>query len=147
MFFTYKANLGQSEPQDLSGTRPHFSPEFQGSLVVDWRDDWGNTGFQWFLRGEYQYIGEQNIGDNSDNNPQSEADAVGLINLRLGLSNENFESFLYVKNLEDKAYCETIFLQPIAKELQGTSSDGQGAQRCQVNNSPRIIGVSTNYSF
>lgn len=138
---------GQSEPQDLSGTRPHFSPDFQGSLVVDWRDDWGGTGFQWFLRSEYQYIGEQNIGDNSDNNPQTEADAVGLINLRLGLSNENFEGVLYIKNLEDKAYCETIFLQPIAKELQGTSSNGQGAQRCQVNNSPRIVGVSASYSF
>ena len=138
---------GQSEPQDLSGTRPHFSPEFQGSLVADWRDDWGGKGLQWFLRGEHQYIGKQNIGDNSDNNPQSEVDAVGLINLRLGLSNENFEGVLYVKNLEDKAYCETIFLQPIAKELKGTSTDGQGAQRCQVNNSPRIVGVSASYSF
>ena len=139
---------GQSDPQDLSGTRPHFSPEFQGSLVADWRDNFFDTGFEWFLRGEYQYVGDQNIGDNSDNNPQSEADAVSLINLRLGLSNDYFETVFYVKNLEDKAYCETIFLQPIAGELGGTNRAlGEGAQRCQVNDSPRIVGASLNYTF
>jgi iron complex outermembrane receptor protein len=139
---------GQSDPQDLSGTRPHFSPKFQGSLVADWRDSLAGTGFEWFVRGEYQYIGEQNIGDNSDNNPQSEADAVALINVRLGLSHNNFEGVLYIKNLEDKAYCETIFLQPIAGELGGTNKAlGEGAQRCQVNNSPRIVGASINYIF
>jgi iron complex outermembrane receptor protein len=116
--------------------------------VADWRDSLAGTGFEWFVRGEYQYIGEQNIGDNSDNNPQSEADAVALINVRLGLSHNNFEGVLYVKNLEDKAYCETIFLQPIAGELGGTNKAlGEGAQRCQVNNSPRIVGASISYIF
>lgn len=139
---------GQSDPQDLSGTRPHFSPEFQGSLVADWRDSLFDTGFEWFLRAEYQYIGKQNIGDNSDNNPQSEADAVSLINLRLGFSNDRFETVFYVKNLEDKAYCETIFLQPIAGELGGTNRAlGEGAQRCQVNDSPRIMGLFFNYNY
>ncbi|MEO1304860.1 MAG: TonB-dependent receptor, partial [Pseudomonadota bacterium] len=72
--------------QDLTGGEAHFSPNVQGSLVVDWSDGLGFNDWDYFLRAEMQYIGEQNVGATTNNSPQTVQDAYSLVNARIGLA-------------------------------------------------------------
>jgi iron complex outermembrane receptor protein len=74
----------------------------------------GSGNLEWFLRPEYTYIGEQNIGGDTNNNPQSIQDAYGLVNLRLGLAagDGRWQVTAYGKNMTDEGYCEVIYNQP-----------------------------------
>ncbi|MEM9180396.1 MAG: TonB-dependent receptor [Pseudomonadota bacterium] len=133
--------------QDLTGGEAHFSPDVQGSLVVDWSDSLGYRDLDYFVRGEMQYIGEQNVGATTNNNPQSIQDAYTLVNARLGLaaSDNNWRLTLWGKNLTEEGYCTSIFNQPFAGPLGGTANL-QTPQRCVVG-APRTYGVELKKSF
>jgi len=136
-------------PQDLKGETPHFSPEWQGSLVAEWRAAFGSGDLEWFLRPEYTYIGEQNIGGDSNLNPQSIQDAYGLVNLRLGLAagDGRWQVTAYGKNLSDEGYCEVIYNQPLGEEFNGVDPVANTMpQRCTVS-SPRTYGVSFRLNY
>lgn len=130
--------------QDLTGQSAHFSPEWQGSLVADWRDSIALFGgSEYFLRGETQYVGDQNIGGNTNQNPQSIQDAYQLFNARVGLRSEDdrWEVALWGKNLTDEGYCMTIFEQPFAQQLGGVNPVANTSpQRCVVGN-PQTWGI------
>ncbi len=125
-------------PQDLTGTRAHFAPEWQYSAVADWSDEleaFGGT--EYFLRGEYQYVGTQNIGAGTNQNPQSIQKGYGLINARVGLRSDDdqWEFSIWGKNLGDKGYCMTIFDQPFSSQLGGLDPVANTQpQRCAVGN-------------
>jgi len=140
---------GDAVPQDLSGKTPHYSPEWQGSLVAEWRAAFGSSNLEWFLRPEYTYIGEQNIGANTNLNPQSIQDAYGLFNLRLGLAaaNGRWQVTAYGKNLNDEGYCEVLYDQPLGAEFGGVNPVANTVpQRCTVG-SPRTYGVSFRWNY
>jgi len=133
--------------QDLTGGEAHFSPDVQGSLVADWSDSLGFNDMGYFLRAELQNIGEQNLGGNTNNNPQSIQDAYSLFNARIGLAAEddNWRLTLWGKNLTEEGYCTTIFDQPFGGSLGGTANL-QTPQRCVVG-APRTYGVELTKSF
>ena len=137
--------------QDLTGARAHFAPKWQGSLVADWSDDFGDFagGTKYFLRGEGQYIGDQNIGGNTNQNPQSEQDGYGLLNARLGLRADDgqWQFSLYGKNLTDEGYCLTIFDQPFSAQLGGVDPVANtNPQRCAVG-TPRTYGAELRFTY
>ena len=136
-------------PLDLKGKRNHFSPKWQLSLLGEWSDNLPGTSLKWFLRGEYQYIDDQNVGAETNQNPQSIQKGYSLINSRLGLrgNSDNWEVAAYVKNATDKGYCQTIYNQPIGTTLGLVdASTGGGMQRC-VLGPPRTFGVEGVYRF
>jgi iron complex outermembrane receptor protein len=130
--------------QDLTGQRAHFAPEWQGSLVADWTDAFTPiTGTEYFLRGETQYVGDQNIGGNTNQNPQSFQEGYHLFNARIGLraDDERWEVNLFGKNLGDEGYCLTIFDQPFGAQLGGLNPVANTIpQRCAVG-APQTWGV------
>jgi iron complex outermembrane receptor protein len=135
--------------QDLTGERNHFSPEWQVSLVSEWRDNFGDNGLGWFVRGEYQYVDEQNVGAETNQNPQSIQPSYDLVNIRAGLTGttENWEVSVFGKNITDEGYCQTIFNQPIGTTLGLVdATTGGGMQRC-VLGTPKTYGVEASYRF
>jgi len=140
---------GDTVAQDLSGRTPHFSPEFQGSLVAEWRAPLGSNDLEWFLRPEYTYIGTQNIGANTNLNPQSIQDAYGLFNLSIGLApgDQRWQITAYGKNLGDERYCELMFDQPLGAQFGAVNAAANTVtQRCIIN-STRTYGVLLRMNF
>ena len=145
-------------PQDLTGTSNHFSPELQLSLVSQWSDQFANSDMGWFVRGEWQYIDEQNVGANTNNNAQSIQDAYDLFNARVGIqgADNSWELALWGRNLGDEGYCQTIFDQPLAlaqNNVTGTGpavftnpTTGSSLQRCVVG-APQTWGVEAAFRF
>ncbi|MEM9494905.1 MAG: TonB-dependent receptor [Pseudomonadota bacterium] len=137
--------------QDLTGERAHFAPKWQGSMVADWTDSLGGAfgGAFYFLRGEMQYIGEQNVGANTNRNPQSIQEGYALLNASIGLRAEDnsWEVSAWGKNLTDKGYCLTIFDQPFGAQLNGVDPVANTIpQRCAVG-APLTWGVQVRASF
>ena len=147
--FDLASPLPGGASQDLKGATPHFSPEWQGSLVAEWRAAVGSGDLEWFLRPEYTYIGEQNIGGDSNLNPQSIQDAYGLINLRLGIAaaDGRWQITAYGKNLSDEGYCEVIYNQPLGAQFGGVDPVANTMpQRCTAG-SPSTYGVSFRMNY
>ncbi|MGI9248056.1 MAG: TonB-dependent receptor, partial [Woeseiaceae bacterium] len=140
---------GNVAPQNLTGETPHFSPEWQGSLVAEWRAAIGTGNLEWFIRPEYTYIGEQNIGGNTNLNPQSIQDSYGLVNLRLGVAaaDGRWQVAAYGKNLGDEGYCEVLFDQPLGAQFGGVDPVANTVpQRCSVGG-PETFGASFRWNF
>lgn len=142
--YTGASPLPGGLPQDLTGTRNHFAPEWQYSLVSDWSDGINAFGgSEYFLRGEVQYIGDQNVGASTNQNPQSIQDAYNLFNARVGLRAEDdaWELSLWGKNLTDEGYCVTMFDQPFGPQLGGQDPVANTIpQRCVVG-APQTYGI------
>ncbi len=137
-------------PQDLSGERAHFAPKVQYSLVADFSDDISLFGgSQYYLRGELQNTGEQNVGANTNRNPQTNIDGYTLLNARAGFrsADDTWEVGVWGKNVADEGYCMTIFAQPFAAQLNGVNAAAATQpQRC-VTGTPRTWGVDFKYRF
>ncbi len=136
--------LPGGEPQDLAGASNHFSPEWQGSLVIDWTDSLGVlNGAEYFLRGETQYMGEHNAGTSTNQNPQTIQDAYQLYNARVGLraADRTWEATFFGRNLTDEGYCVNFIDQPFGGPLGAVDPVANTtAQRCVVGD-PLTWGV------
>jgi len=134
--YRFASPLPGGAPQDLTGERNHFAPEWQSSLVIDWTDRFNlidNTEF--FLRAETQYIGEQNVGATTNLNPQSIQDAYQLFNAGLGLraDDRSWEVRVFGRNLGHEGYCVSTFDQPLGGPLGAINPvTNTTAQRCVV---------------
>jgi iron complex outermembrane receptor protein len=138
---------GDAVPQNLSGRRPHFAPDWQGSLIADWTGAIGVTSLEGFSRVELQYVGEQNIGGNTNQNPQSTQAAYTLFNMRIGMGRGDWRLSLYGKNLTKEGYCQVYFDQPLGEALGAVNAaTNTSVQRCVLGN-PRIFGASIRYEF
>jgi iron complex outermembrane receptor protein len=136
-------------PQDLKGERNHFSPEWQLSLSAEWADALPNTNLGWFVRGEYQFVDDQNVGAETNANPQSIQRGYDLVNARIGLrgSESRWELSAFVRNAFDQEFCQTIFNQPIGTTLGLVDAVSLGGmQRC-VLGTPQTWGVEAAYRF
>lgn len=138
---------GDTVPQDLSGRRPNFSPEWQGSLVADWNRPIAGTSLDWGLRAEWQYSGEQLLGSNTNLNPQALQDAYSLFNLRIAFGSEQWRLSLYGRNLADETYCQVYFDQPLGDSLGAVNPVANTTvQRC-VLGMPATYGASIRVTF
>ncbi len=136
-------------PLDLTGRRNHFSPKWQASLVAEWRDRLPGIDLGWYLRGEYQYVADQNVGAETNQNPQSIQNSYSLFNARGGITSadDKWELALFARNITDKGYCQTVFNQPIGTTLGLVDPVTLGGmQRC-VLGPPRTYGVEAVYRF
>ena len=135
---------GDTAPQNLGGRTPHFSPEWQGSVVADWR-----IGERFFIRPEFLYIGEQNVGGNTNLNPQSIQEGYSIVNLRMGIDSADgrWQITAYGKNMSDEGYCEVIFDQPLGEQFGAVDAAANTVtQRCVVGN-PRTYGITARVNF
>lgn len=138
---------GDTLPQDLAGKRPHYAPEWQGSLVADWRVPLGNGGLEGFLRPEVAHVGEQNIGSNTNQNPQSRQAAYTLFNLRAGIAGDRWQLAVFARNLGEEHYCQAKFEQPLGEQLGAVNAaNNTTVQRC-VLGEPRTVGATLRYDF
>ena len=137
------------QDQDLTGQRNHFSPKWQLSLISEWRDFFAESEYGWYLRGEFQHVSSQNIGAETNQNPQSIQAAYSTVNARGGITGggENWEFAAFAKNITNEGYCQTVFNQPIGITLGLVDPATLGGmQRCVVG-SPRTYGVEAIYRF
>ena len=140
---------GDLPVRDLTGARNHFSPEWQLSFVAEWSDRIPVHGLGWFVRGEYQYVSEQNVGADTNQAPQTVQPGYDIINARLGLrgADDGWEISGFVHNVFDQDYCQVVFIQPLATSLNLVDpATGGGMQRCVVG-VPRVWGVEASYRF
>ena len=135
--------------QDLTGKRNHFSPEWHISLMAEWTDRLPNMDWSWFTRAEFNHLSEQNVGAETNQNPQSLQEGYSLFNARGGFRSpdEKWEIAAFVRNAADEGYCQTIFNQPIGTTLGLVDPVSRGGmQRC-VLGTPRTWGFEVGYSF
>lgn len=146
--FENASGLPGGAPQDLTGERKPYSPEWQSSLVAHWEDAISGN-LNWFVRGETQFMDEANIGANSNNNPQTVQAAYSLVNARLGLAEASgqWSLALFGKNLTGEEYCVNMFDQPFGEVLGAVNpEDNTSVQRC-VLGEPKTAGVEVKYNF
>jgi iron complex outermembrane receptor protein len=136
-------------PLDLEGERNHFSPEWQMSLSAEWTDGLPGTSLDWFARAEYQVTDDQNVGAETNGNPQTIQDGYDLANFALGLrgADGDWELTGFIRNAFDEEYCQTMFNQPIGTTLGLVDPVTLGGmQRC-VLGIPQTYGVEMSYRF
>lgn len=135
--------------QDLSGTRPTFSPKWSGSLAAQYENDLGNTGLRWALRGNMSFFSSTNIGLINDNNPQTIQKAYQVIGGRATISSgdDSWSLSLFGDNILNKGYCHQIAYQFFDRPLgMQNPTTGGTALKC-LGMSPRTYGVSADVRF
>ena len=137
-------------PRDLTGSANHFSPFWRFSLMAEWNGTVPiKENLGWYFRLEEQYTDDQNLGAETNNNPQTIQEAYHVVNARLGLRSQDdkWELAIFVKNAFDKGYCQTIYNQPIGTTIGLVDPLTRGGmQRC-VLGTPQTWGVEAAYSF
>jgi iron complex outermembrane recepter protein len=138
---------GVAGTQDLAGTANRFSPEHQLNLASQWTQSLGDTGMEWFVRGEVMWTDDADVGGTTNNNPQTIQDAYSLVNLRAGLASEDgvWAASVFVENVADEEYCVGMFDQPNGGAF-GTQINGTTLIRC-LQGDPRTVGIRGSYSF
>ena len=134
---------GNSTEIDLSGQRLPKTPELTVSAVLDYSFPLGDSGFEGFVRGEWNYT------DDAASNLEAVAseaelldlpafpyqiDSYQVVNLRAGLENERVRINIYVENALDEDY------------YTGTG-DGFGLAGIQVKPHPTVYGMKLTVMF
>ena len=136
--------------QDLTGGTNHFAPEFTGNVGATWSGDFGDSGFSWSLNGNVSFVSEANLGQVTDNNPQTIQDGYELIGARLQIfgPDERWSIAVFGNNLADVGYCNLQFYQVLDSSfgLRNGVFPGSTGVRCNRAN-PRTYGVTATVSF
>tara|TARA_B100000900_G_C20601300_1_gene725719 strand:+ start:1844 stop:4123 length:2280 start_codon:yes stop_codon:yes gene_type:complete len=146
--FRVAPGLPGGAPQDLTGERRNFSPEWEGSIAADWSLSI-NDGMEFFVGASASYIGEANVGASSNNNPQSIRDAYTLVNARTGIrsSDGDWDVTLFGNNLTDEGYCMVLYDQGFGGQLGAVNAANNTAvQRCALG-APMTWNLLANYNF
>ena len=137
-------------PRNLTGSANHFSPFWRYSMMAEWTGTASKKyDLGWYFRLEHQYVDDQNLGAETNNNPQTIQPGYHIVNARLGLRSQNdkWELAFFVKNAFNKGYCQTIYNQPIGTTIGLVDPVTKGGmQRCVLGN-PRTWGAEATYSF
>ena len=138
--------------QDMKGERNHFSPKWQVSLAGEWTDSLPGAAADWFIRGEYQYVDEQNVGSDTNQDPDTMQGDYNLFNGGVGVQSQSgdWEMSLFVKNIFDEEYCQTKYAQPLVSSLGLADTMGtegyRGAKRCSLGE-PRTWSLVGSFLF
>ncbi|WP_167706624.1 TonB-dependent receptor [Sphingobium fuliginis] len=141
------ANLpGLPGTQDLTGTRPNYSPKLQGNAALQYDGKIGTTGWKFSVRGDVSFISDVNVGSSIDGNPQTIQQGYALLGARLSVDAPSALTLsVFGTNLADKNYCSFAAPNPLDNVL-GLRGAGFTAIRCSVG-LPREIGASVTYRF
>ncbi len=146
--FRTAPGLPGGPPQDLTGERRNFSPEWQTSLTADWTQPLGN-GLQWFVGTSWSWLDEQNVGTSSNNDPQAMQDAYSIVNARLGLRSAagDWEIALFGNNLTEEDFCQTIFDQAFGAPIGAVNPvNNTSVMRCNLD-APTTWALRGSYRF
>ena len=146
--FRTAPGLPGGPPQDLTGERRNFSPEWQTSLTADWTQPLGN-GLQWFVGTSWSWLDEQNVGTSSNNDPQAMQDAYSIVNARLGLRSAagDWEIALFGNNLTEEDFCQTIFDQAFGAPIGAVNPvNNTSVMRCNLG-APTTWALRGSYRF
>ena len=146
--FRTAPGLPGGPPQDLTGERRNFSPEWQTSLTADWTQPLGN-GLQWFVGTSWSWLDEQNVGTSSNNDPQAMQDAYSIVNARLGLRSAagDWEIALFGNNLTEEDFCQTIFDQAFGAPIGAVNPvNNTSVMRCNLS-APTTWALRGSYRF
>ena len=145
----FPATIRANPTRDMKGERNHFSPKWQVALSAEWTDSLPEAAADWFVRGEYQYMDDQNVGADTNQNPDTMQSNYNLFNGGAGVRGQNgdWEVSLFVKNIFDEEYCQTKYSQPLVGSLGlRDTTTGQGAQRCSLGE-PRTWSLVGSFLF
>ena len=142
----------QPPTQSLKGERNHFSPKWQISLTSEYTCPLPDTAADWFIRGEYQFVDDQNVGADTNQDPDTMQSNYNLFNGGAGVRGQNgdWEVSLFVKNIFDEEYCQTKYAQPLVGSLGLADTMGtegfRGAKRCSLGE-PRTWSLVGSFLF
>ena len=134
--------------QDLTGRPNHRSPKLQASALIDYSQEFAND-YLWYVRPGWSYIGEQNLGGDTNQNPQTLQAGYSLVNVRVGIENyvAGWSVELFVNNATDTEYCGGMFDQPLGAQIGAVNTaDNTTVVRCVVGD-PKTYGVQFSYQF
>jgi iron complex outermembrane recepter protein len=104
--------------QDLSGETLSAAPRTSANFSAQYTDMLADTGFEWYVRGEYSFRDSSYshpVGINGD--PLQEIDSYGIVNASLGLvAAQGWSLVVWGKNLADEDYFTNISRQPVGSE-------------------------------
>ena len=139
---------GLAGTQDLTGTRPTFTPEWSGSVGAEYEGKLGKSGLTWLLRSDLNFTAKTNIGGVNDADPATVWPAYALLGARLSVFGRDkaWSVSVFGQNLTDKGYCTSLAYQPFGA-LLGAVAPGKSALRCNVVGPPRTYGASFSIKF
>ncbi|MEM6817501.1 MAG: TonB-dependent receptor [Pseudomonadota bacterium] len=146
--FRNAPGLPGGAPQDLTGARRLFSPEWQGSLAADYSIPISGS-LEAFAGASVSWIDEQIVGATSNDNPQTIQGSYALLNARLGIrsADNTWDVTLFGYNLGDEGYCQVIFDQAFGAQLGAVDPvNNTSVQRCALG-APRTWNVLATYRF
>lgn len=120
---------------DRSGDRISGNPEHFANLGVK-QSFQLDDGVDAYVYGEYTYLSDQVLDNNND--PLKEQDAYGLLNLRAGISWEEYgiDLTFWGRNVLEKDYKRTTFDVPV-----------QSGKLMSYASEPRTFGLTMNKTF
>lgn len=134
--------------QDLTGTRPPYSPKWQGTAGVDYRTDISDK-LVFNANAHLGFFSENDVGGGGDNNPQGIQEGYALVGARLAMStpDDRWEFALLGDNLTQRNYCVYKYSNSFAGPLGLTDPVTGGAvQRCGVGE-PRTVRAAVKVRF
>ncbi|MFC4309497.1 TonB-dependent receptor [Steroidobacter flavus] len=120
----------------LNGDRISYIPKWSGALMADYRFD-VFSDWEMQLNGGYRYSGSR-FSTLEHNATAQEAEAYGIVDATVALTNQRWSVQLFAKNLTD----ERAFLSPMAQR-RGTAV----LYYVTPINEPRTLGVSVDVRF
>ncbi len=134
-------------PRNLTGARPTFTPEWQGSAGAEYEHSVGSD-LMLTWRGDVSFISENNIGAVNDANPDAVHPGYALLSLRATLAprSEDWSLSVFGENLSDKNYC-TAYSYALLAGLTGILSPGHSGLGCNTIGRPRTFGVAASKRF
>jgi iron complex outermembrane recepter protein len=96
--FTFNFVEQLAGTSDMEGNRSPRYSEWKGNIAASYEAALGGTGWDWFGRFDYIYVGDYYV----DESNLASAPAQNLVNARLGITNGNTRVELFGMNLTDE---------------------------------------------
>jgi len=128
---------------DFSGNQLERAPEHAFIASANYTRPLANTELEWFIEGDTQYQGER--FESPDN--VTKFDDYWLLNLRAGLSGENWEAVLFVDNVLDDDTIKSGSQVPDFVTTLGSLQRAPNFVDTVVLPPKRQVGLRANYRF
>ncbi|WP_411288578.1 TonB-dependent receptor [Phenylobacterium sp.] len=135
-------------PQDLTGQRLPYSPQWQGAASAQYVGDLSG-GLSWVARGDMSFTTETNLSASGDNNPQAAQEGYSVFALRFAIRgpDQKWEVAIAAQNLTDETFCLGIFNQPSNGPFGlNNAATGGTVLRCTLNE-PRNVALELKARF
>ncbi|WP_242140956.1 TonB-dependent receptor [Sphingomonas sp. TREG-RG-20F-R18-01] len=138
----------QTGVQNLTGTRPTYSPVWSTSEGIEFRNEFAN-GFRAALRADVSSNSAQNLNAVIDNSPITVQKAYALLSARLSIFSpgDRYSLAVFGSNLTDHHYCVNEGYLPFGPQLGALDVPGKSEAVTCFHGNPRTIGVRVGAKF